>query len=649
MPRLLAIAGALLLLVLALLPFLGGPPAPADRAAPAQQNPTRTAFELGDLPAFEPMPDAGTRERANAAADQGISGRIVDGAQRPVGGALVAAVLRPAFDPVTAAAQTQRGIRIAPLVTATTAADGTFALAIAAADVTTTSDSGRFELHALADGFGPAAQKHLAVAPGAWLRLGDVELPAGLEVRGVVRDQATEQPLADAVVTVTTADLRTLRLPGREDGLGARTDTDGRYVVRGLAPGPFAIAATAPQHARVELQGQLATPDEPNELDFALPAGVTLQGVVVSEDGRGIADAFVSAGVDALPTAITARTRSDGTFALEGLPAGTVRLSAAAVGCTAVALDGVSTDGPPVRIVLAQLGGIRVRARAADGQPLLRFVAAARGAGDPAAALRRAGPFAAAPDRLQDGALLLPGLDAGDYAVEVEAPGHARTIAPPCTVRDREVTAVEVTLRRGGTLRGYVVAPDGTALAGARVATVPPEVRGGDLGAAVDALVGAPITRASVRTDTAGAFAFEHLAAGDYRLHVEHARFAPRAVTGIAVADEATRDVGAIALRAGATVAGHALVAGAPEPTVVVELLALDGELPPGSVLETGVDRDGAFRFDAQLPEGHYALLAGRRVRGNPVLEHADRAQSRVEIDLRGGERRTVELQIKGP
>src|SRR5262249_25619085 len=156
----------------------------------------------------------------------------------------------------------------------------------------------------------------------------------------------------------------------------------------------------------------------------------------------------------------------------------------------------------------------------------------------------------------------------------------------------------------------------------ARVATGSPSALGGDLGAAFGALLGTPVTLASARTDGAGAFALEHVAPGDYRLLVEHARFAPRAVSGVAIAEAATTDVGAIALRAGATLSGRALVDGAPDPSVVVQLLGLDGELPRGFALETAVDRDGAFRFAAPLPAAHYALLAGRRTRGNPVQEN---------------------------
>src|SRR5262245_44364720 len=101
MPRLLALAGALLL-ILALLPFTGTTAKPADQPAPAQPDPTRGVAPAHGEPgaAAATATDEGGATRTNAAVDQGIAGRIVDCAQRPVGGAYVAAVLRPAVDPL---------------------------------------------------------------------------------------------------------------------------------------------------------------------------------------------------------------------------------------------------------------------------------------------------------------------------------------------------------------------------------------------------------------------------------------------------------------------------------------------------------------------------------------------------------------------
>lgn len=623
-----------------LYPDQAPPPPPRSATAPTAAN--------AAIPG--PAPTAGDHAEGAARATpapttQGLRGRIVDAHQAPIAGATVAAFARPRLDPVSAAARARRGERTPPIAQGTTAADGAFALPLPLP-----TDAPRLELHILADGHGDRTHHAVPPAPGEWADLGDLAVADGLAVTGVVRDRDTELGLPGATVVVMLPAHDGLTVPGRERGRTTLTTADGSYRLDGLRAGLFAIAATAPGHARVELAQQHALADEPNEIDFALPPGRQLAGVVVDERGAGIAAAHVTTAVtaDGGEQRRAATCAADGAFAIDDLAIGPTTVRAAATGFDDTVLEPAAVGDGPVRLVLRAQGRIHLRALGADGLPRSRFTATARGAGAaPGRALARVGPIVATPELLRDGALTIAGLAAGEWIVEVEAEGHAKTLSEPASVQNGRATAVEVQLRVGGGLRGRVLDSAGRPLPRASVHAEPPTTVEGELGAAFGALQASPLSRKATLTAVDGSFAFANLAAGTYRVRVQHPRWAPRRVEDIAVADGATLDLGDVFLVAGARISGTALVDGRADTTVVVQLLGIGAGAPPGLALETEVAADGTFTFTAQLAGGRYALLAGRRLREDPVRENADRQQSRVEIELGDGEECQVPLAIR--
>jgi hypothetical protein len=123
-------------------------------------------------------------------------------------------------------------------------------------------------------------------------------LVAGAEMRGTVRD-AAGQALDDASVVAISSDTGLSR--------SARTDGDGRYIITGMAPGPYRVSATfgslRPQlrETIVVLLGQFVS------VDFVLlPTAtaeliVTPETAVVEVDRTGVSSVIQREQIDGLP------------------------------------------------------------------------------------------------------------------------------------------------------------------------------------------------------------------------------------------------------------------------------------------------------------------------------------------------------------
>lgn len=121
---------------------------------------------------------------------------------------------------------------------------------------------------------------------------------------GVITDAYTGQPVTDAMVKAS-------------DSISATTSADGRYSLAGV-PESFTLSVSAHDHDAGEAQAQRTT-----SLDLALRPDVLAGTVKDAETGKPVAGATVKAG------AASATSADDGTYRLEGIPAGaTVLVSA---------------------------------------------------------------------------------------------------------------------------------------------------------------------------------------------------------------------------------------------------------------------------------------------------------------------------------
>ena len=240
----------------------------------------------------------------------GIGGRVVDGKGLPVDGALVEAFAPPSLDGTTVAgAQALSG------------ADGRFALAAL--------DDAVYSVRATTRAQGSAIARD--VHAGA----NDVKLELAAPnaiLHGVVRDSAGKPLTAFTVV----AYLRQGAFGRGPEERATVIDPEGRYALP-LSPGSYAVTAAARGFAAAHEQN-VDVGENGAEHDFTLSRGSRIFGRVVERGSNkplaGANVAFEGHGIggDDIGIATDAATGSDGSFSLEGLPAGRQSLNVQAVG-----------------------------------------------------------------------------------------------------------------------------------------------------------------------------------------------------------------------------------------------------------------------------------------------------------------------------
>jgi protocatechuate 3,4-dioxygenase beta subunit len=287
-------------------------------------------------------------------------------------------------------------------------------------------------------------------------------LPATVALAGRVVDQATGRPIPGARVW-----------PGDDPGAFQVADALGEYRLPAWAAKVWAVLNAA-------AEGHLASyepflPEEGRGTPPALaltPAGF-LAGTVVDEDGSPVTQAEVlvySAGSD--DEAARARTGSDGSFRLSGLPAGWFDLEARRRGYLSFRIPGMELRPDSASdlgaLVLTRGRQLEGRAIGPLGEPVegaeVWVVPDGIARSRVWVAFEEAGP-AAVTD--QDGRFVLQGLNPRKVlGLDVCRPGyHTRWI----DVERSEEGPVQVELARAARVSGRVIDPDGKPVAGASV------------------------------------------------------------------------------------------------------------------------------------------------------------------------------------
>lgn len=154
-----------------------------------------------------------------------------------------------------------------------------------------------------------------------------IELFRAVHVKGEIRGRRGVGGLEGAEIAITTA-AGTRR---------ARSDREGRWVLRDLAPGPAKLVASHPKHAPLSKPIDLPAGDgkEPLEIDrIELEDGAIVNGEVVDAEGHPVPGARVAR--DAVPAYVptgtlprgVVLTDGKGRFALGELPLGDVVIEA---------------------------------------------------------------------------------------------------------------------------------------------------------------------------------------------------------------------------------------------------------------------------------------------------------------------------------
>ncbi|MEM8961623.1 MAG: carboxypeptidase-like regulatory domain-containing protein [Acidobacteriota bacterium] len=363
------------------------------------------------------------------------------------------------------------------------------------------------------------------------------------------------------------------------------TSDEGRFVFDQLAPGGWDLAAELRDFVTAEIQGiEVEAPCEDTDLGtVALSRGVVVEGVIVDADEQPITGAQVDArrhrGLFS-NTSLQGESVSsdgDGRFTLTGLAPGspttiTVRRRGFAVRYVPI----TPPIEEPLVIALVGLGGISGKVTAEDGSEIE----------DMSVRPKRSSGRSEASKRFDSGAFVIDKLQAGVYQVHVKSKGFL-----PASVGDIQVTGgsitedVEVTLRRGATLVGQILDPDGAPVADAAVS-----------------LDGDPTMQAS--SDEDGRYRLDGIESGHQVVVARHRDFlAGRGVIEVRGDVENELD---LTLGRGHAVRGAVLdPSGAPAPEARVSLTAMAGEM----VTTALPDADGRFEYEKVAP-GTYELTA---------------------------------------
>lgn len=620
----------------------------APQGNSAAQASTRNAQEpahaeaIGERqPAQTPAVEA---RNGSTAITQGLRGRVVDSAGRPVAGAAIYAVRASAGDPFELAALAMRGVTEPPIAETKSGTDGGFALPIGSEGVGIA-----WLVHALHPQFADGSKQSRKLAAAAWIDLGNLVLESGFEVTGTVLAEATGAPIAGATVTLRPA-ARTYTVspvPSRERGLVAVTNGVGAYRFAHVPPGSVAVRAEAEGFACAELpQVQLQT-TEPNEFHLALLPGGSIAGKVTDRSGRAIPNAWIRAEALDLPNqpSVSARSGSDGRFALAFLGTGNYQLRAAALDYQQSTLEPVALHRTDVQIVLKPQAALRLRVVGNDGAPVADYDLQLRraDAGERAAPPRRMRITQA---QLEQGRMRVRGLDPGEWQLTARADGHASSDTLQVALDESGAEPeVDLRLRLGGTVTGSVVDGRGQPVAGALVELEP--ATSGSTVAVFRSLLTTQ-TAPTATTDASGQFACQHVTPGSFVLRIRHPSFAPFARRNLAVTEGQVLRVDGLILMAGTELSGTALLDGQPLAKGRVQLLALDAaDTPTGFVAEARSDENGRWRMPNKLGAGRYALLLNRSLPDNPFQESADQQASRVELSVGASPAQAIELNLR--
>jgi protocatechuate 3,4-dioxygenase beta subunit len=285
----------------------------------------------------------------------------------------------------------------------------------------------------------------------------DLEVPAGV-IRGVVVDDHTGEPVAEAIVNVRQASSGPAKTRAREFRTPfagrARTGEDGSFEVLGIADGDYEahVAHRRYETRRVSVAVRGGTPLEP--LEIRLEAGIRVVGTVADAAGLPLVDALINlrspaAAPSPYLSLASRRTDTDGRFDFPVPRPGTYWVSAVAAGFASSPereVD-VTEAGATVDFRLTPGGRIVIRVTDSTGHPAARArIGLTDAAGNSAWSRMQPWPlFDVDPDTDDLGVLRQDNVTPGTYTVRAFAPqgGFAQATIQ---VREGQTTTTDLRL-----------------------------------------------------------------------------------------------------------------------------------------------------------------------------------------------------------
>jgi protocatechuate 3,4-dioxygenase beta subunit len=246
-----------------------------------------------------------------------------------------------------------------------------------------------------------------------------------------------------------------------------------------------------------------------------------------------------------------------------------------------------------------------------------------------------------------DGAFELCGLNSGSYVVVAKAEGYAPTLSDVFSLVDgQNRVQIDVRLGMGGSIKGRVIGPGGTPLAGATVSTHSDTFEEDAIDSFFENLMPTNVTEKKVRTNANGEFELTLLTPETYQVRVLHRDFTDGKVRGVNVRQGGPTDLGTITMQVGGTVRGTVYdQAGQAAARAFVYLESYQGE----KTYSARADANGNYLFSHVRP-GQYMLSATGVSTEGPQAINAiiDQRSSQMEITVGDGGEVVKDMRIGG-
>lgn len=469
-----------------------------------------------------------------------------------------------------------------PRPDATSTADGTF--------VVRGLEEAEYSAVVTRDGFAPKSIQSLAVRSGVENVWAPVTLQAGVSLAGVVKTTAGA-PVVGAHVQWWIPNPG----GGFNQDRSATSDVDGRFRLDGLAPGAAVQISTSAEG--FASSSKTATPPS-DDLVVILRTAGTIRGRVEDADAKRPVPGFsVASGTSQVgggqsffmrdwSAAGSPAQSEDGTFEIPNVTPGkiTVRVTAPGYRPGEVAVEVAEGEMKEGVVVSLRRGG-SISGRVVDGGRGTP-IANASVIWQPSGARTTMGDFSSNSTTTDaDGKFRFDGLPPGTVTVTARHPDYAEARKEVDPEKD---AAFDVSLGAGGFISGVLVGRDGRSPVAAGVVAISGTGTGND----------------TARTDDAGAFSFDHLRPGRYRLTARTAQGQPPPRDVVLTENERQEGI-LLAIRgSGARIRGT--VTGLPADKLgTIRVFAASKEWNDSAL----ADDTGAFSF-LDVPAGSVRLIA---------------------------------------
>ena len=394
----------------------------------------------------------------------------------------------------------------------------------------------------------------------------------------------------------------------------ASTNEDGEFELGGLDAGTYFVRAIGHTQRPVQIKNLLLAAGDERWIEIRMTRGLEITGRVVADSGAPIAGATVettpdfeqygtvvygSAGKsrDWTREELRETTAADGTFRLSRLGSGNHRIVARHPDWVSTVVPMVAASSEGLTIVMARGSVVRGHVMDATDAPVEAarltlelydesFISGKQWRRHLKTTSDADGRFAFQNASSGRSILEVSAKDLPERVLEVVVP---ETGSPPIEL--------EVRLGAGATLRGRVVAGDGTGVSEA-------EIR-------IESIAG-PVVRQDTLSAEDGTFLFEGLERGlEYRIALRDSRFRSPEALNVHVIDEHT-DVGEVSLERGLSLHGRVVTAPGHEPVAGVDVQLEHDRSGNSSWRVSGKSTksglDGSFEFSG-LKEHTYRVV----------------------------------------